>query len=142
MLFRELVTAQEKEVTNSLSLIEKGQADSAKIILSTLLKKYPSNSSVIYLDAVLTEDGSKAISKYQKVYDKYPTSKFADAALYKVYSYYYALGNYNKANSIMQQLKNNYPESNYLKASAAEPAETIKKEKSNIYTYNTGRGVY
>jgi len=69
----------------------------------------PADPSVIYLDGLLTKDGGDALAKYSIVADKYPSSGYADAALYKIYSYYYALAHIIKRRFIWNGLKRDYP---------------------------------
>jgi cell division septation protein DedD len=56
-------------------------------------------------------------------YYNHPTTKYADAALYRMYSYHYSLGYYRKAESLFEKLKTEYPASPYIKS-----AETIIQE--------------
>ncbi|MEW6702579.1 MAG: SPOR domain-containing protein, partial [Bacteroidota bacterium] len=54
----------------------------------------------------------------------------ADAALYRIFSYYYSLGYYKKAETYLNRLKKEFPESPYIKAAdrkipdVEEPAST------------------
>ena len=58
----------------------------------------------MFLDGVLTEDGQQAVSIYQRIIDKYPNSKYADAATYRVFAYFYALGLYETAEKMRDKL--------------------------------------
>ena len=69
----------------------------------------------MFLEGVLTNDGNKAIVTYSKIVDKYPKSRYADAALYRIFSFYYANGDYDKAKKNLDKLKSDYPVSPYLK---------------------------
>ena len=115
-LFSVLTHAQEKNIVSYLQDIESGNRQNALNDLPKLLKDNPNDPSVLFLDAVLTPDGETALQKYSNVYKNYPNSNYADAALYRVFSYYYALGIYNRAENILSQLKTNYPKSPYIKA--------------------------
>lgn len=106
--------AQEVNITSYLRQIESGQIESARQGLEKLKKTNPKDPSVMFLDAMLTQDGKEALAKYSSIYQKYPKSKYADASLYWVYSYYYALGSYSKASGYMDELKKNYPRSSFL----------------------------
>ena len=68
----------------------------------------------MFLNGVLTENGQKALVIYENIVDRFPDSKYADAALYRIYSYYYALGLYELANKKLSILINNYPASPYI----------------------------
>lgn len=106
--------AQEVNVTPYLRQIESGQLESARQGCANLKKTNPKDPSVMFLDAMLTQDGKEALTKYSEIYQKYPKSRYADASLYWVYSYHYALGNYTRAASYMDELKKNYPKSSFL----------------------------
>jgi len=133
--------AQEKEVENSLKLLEKGKADSVRIILKNLQKKYPSSPTVMYLDGRLTENGKSALSKYLSICTKYPDSKYADAAHYHVYCYYSALGNYKNANNYLQKLKTSYPSSSYVKMVDGE-LKTKPTVEKKLYTHTIQAGAF
>lgn len=133
--------AQEKEVEKSLRLLEQGKADSSRIILKSLIQKYPSSASVLYLDAMHCSDGKISLSKYLNICSKYPASKYADASLYRVYSYYYAMGNYRKANEYRQKLTAQYPKSSYIKMIDAELPGKESVEK-NVYTHTIQAGAF
>jgi tetratricopeptide (TPR) repeat protein len=133
---------QEREVENCLKKIEQGKSDSAKIVLKGLLKKYPDSPSALFLDGVLTTDGKDALTKYLLLVDKYPDSKYADAALFRIYSYYYALGLYSNADRYLQKLKTSYPESRYIKT--ADPNFQNKSDipSKNIFTHTIQAGAF
>lgn len=107
--------SQEVEIVPYLKQIEKGELKEAKEGLFELMKEHPFDPSVMFLDAVLTQDAQKALQIYNKILNKYPGSKYADAALYRIYAYYYALGYYDTANTYVERLKADYPGSPYLK---------------------------
>ena len=107
--------SQEVDITSALSLIESGSTKSASTILTDLKSKNPGDPSVIFLDALLTKDGDEALKKYSTVLEKFPDSKYADASLYRIFSYYYSLGYYKKAEIYLNRLKEDFPESPYIK---------------------------
>jgi len=109
------INAQDLNIVPYLQQIENGKADEVRNELIGLKEKYPNNPSVMFLEGVLTENGQKAVVIYQKVVDEYPDSKYADAALYRIYSYYYALGLYESANEKLNKLITDYPKSPYIK---------------------------
>jgi len=129
-LFTFSTFAQEVDIIPYLKLIEQGKSADVKTKLSELKKDYPNSSNVMFLDGVLTENAQDAIEIYQNILDKYPKSSFADAALYRIYSYYFALGLYNTADKYFSKLKTDYPQSPYIKmASMNKPQEeTSEKE--------------
>ncbi len=106
---------QDVNIIPYLKQIESGKADEVKIELRDLKEQYAESPSVMFLDGVLTENGQEAVVIYQEIVDEYPDSRYADAALYRIYSYYYALGLYKSAKKKLSLLIINYPESPYIK---------------------------
>lgn len=135
VLFSLNLYSQEVNIINELKAIENGEIELAKTSLAKLKASNPENSSIIFLEAVLTEDGEKSIDLYQTVLDKFPTSKYADASLYRIYSYYYALGIYRRANIYLNQLKSEYPNSPYLKSNSISQF-TQEYESANVTRTN------
>ncbi len=132
-----IIKAQDVDISVQLKQIKNGEIDQANTSLKELRVKYPDNPSVIFLDALLTKDGDIALNRYETIARNYPTSQYADAALYCVFSYHYAMGNYKKAESYLTELKANYPDSKYIKNADrnldldSDP-KTIKTEKKEI----------
>jgi tetratricopeptide (TPR) repeat protein len=124
---------QEVNIIPYLKAIENGNLGQAKDALVDLKEKNPDDPSVMFLDAVLKENGQEAVVIYQNIVDKFPTSKYADAALYRIFSYYYALGLYDTSREKIKQLKESYPESPYINIanqnlSALESSEVEEKK--------------
>ena len=109
------IIAQEVDITPALKQIESGNISNAASILLNLKSQNPGDPSVIFLDATLTKDGDEALRKYSTVLEKFPESKYADASLYRIFSYYYSLGFYKKAENYLDRLKKDFPESPYIK---------------------------
>lgn len=106
--------SQEVDIVPYLKAIENGNIAEAKEALVELKTEYPDDPSVMFLDGVLKENGQEAIVIYQDIVDNYPKSKYADAALYRIFSYYYALGLYESAREKLKLLKTSYPASPYI----------------------------
>ena len=117
LLFTQILCfSQEQNIVQYLKDIEKGNIHSANEGLKELKSSYPEDPSVKFLEAVLTPHGDKSLKLYSDIYEKYPESNYADAALYRVFSYYYSIGLYNKAESYKKDLLIKYPNSPYVKA--------------------------
>ncbi|QQS35180.1 MAG: SPOR domain-containing protein [Ignavibacteriales bacterium] len=151
--------AQDVDIIPYLKQIEAGNTQNASEELPLLKKKNPDSPSVLFLEGVLTENGQDALVIYNSILTKYPRSKYADAAMFRVYSYYYALGLYETAANYLKRLKNEYPESPYIKIadrtipqqddmnelSRSEVKETpkettppVKDTKKYLYTLQAG----
>ena len=115
MLITTEIISQEIDIVPYLKKIESGNVEEVKEDLVDLKEEHPNDPSVMFLDGVLTENGQQAVVIYQNIVDKFPQGKYADAALYRIFSYYYALGLYETAKEKLKVLINNYPASPYIK---------------------------
>ncbi len=152
LLILSSVFAQEVNIVEYLKAIEDGKVETAIAGLNKLKNSNPGDPSVIFLDAVLTEDGEAALSKYQKIYEDHPKSNYADAALYRIFSYYYSLGVYNRAEDLLTKLKTEYPNSPYIRAAdrtipdtseeiiepTVKPQPKISSSENYLYTIQAG----
>ncbi len=120
LLFASPLYSQEKDIVPYLKLIEGGARDSVLQVLPELKKTYPNDPSILFLEGVLTENGQDAVPIYNRILNDYPKSKYADASIYRLYSYYYSLGLYNTAESFLKRLKLGYPSSPYIKLAERE----------------------
>lgn len=131
------------DIQKRLEMIEKGQVEQVKAELPTLLTNYQNNPGVMYLQGVLTSDGTEAAKIFQSIVDNFPKSEWADDALYKLYQYYYSIGLYKTADQKMAQLKQDYPYSAYAVDQSTTSKETttesadIVKPKSTVQKYST-----
>ena len=126
--------SQDVDIIPYLKAIENGNIGQAKEALVDLKEKNPDDPSVKFLDGVLKENGQEAVVIYQDIVDNHPKSKYADAALYRIFSYYYALGLYETAQEKLKQLKSSYPTSPYIQVadqnlSALEKTDVQETEK-------------
>jgi len=127
------VFSQELDITSALQNLESGNIQKAESELQNLKMKNPNDPSVIFLDAVITTSGEEAQKKYSIVFEKFPKSKFADAALYRIFSYYFSLGYYKKAETYLTKLKNEYQNSPYINSAnrtIPDEEETLVEVKS------------
>lgn len=123
--------SQEKDIVPYLKLIERGEKDSVLQILPELKKSAPNDPSVLFLEAVLSGNGQEAIPIYERIISDFPKSKYADASVYRLYSYYYSLGLYNTAAAFLNKLKKDYPWSPYIKIAEREiPTENEPSSSS------------
>lgn len=128
---------QEPDITTYLKKIEAGEKDEVAANLSELKRANPNSSSLLYLEGLLTEDGEKAFQIYKTLIDKFPKSKYADAALYRIYCYYTVTENFDKAENYITRLKKEFPESPYNKLVeksnfSSEFGEKIKYDSKQV----------
>lgn len=125
----------EPDIQRRLELIERGQAEAIRAELPTLMTNFQNHPGVLYLQGVLTTDGTEAVKIYQSIVDNFPKSEWADDALYKLYQYYYSIGLYKTGDQKLAQLKQEYPFSAYAAKEEGEeqpkqsPPETPVKLK-------------
>jgi len=137
------IFSQDINIIPYLKQIEAGNKKDVEKQLPSLISKNPNSPSVLFLEGVLTDDGEKALITYSKILDKYPKSKYADAALYRIFSYYYAAGEYYNAKKCLEDLKKDYPTSPYIKIAerdipeADQTAVSEGQESNQITEENT-----
>lgn len=117
------------DIQRRLELIERGQSDVVKAELPALMTNFQNHPGVLYLQAVLTTDGTEAAKLYQDVVDNFPKSEWADDALFKLYQYYYSIGLYKTGDQKLQQLKQDYPFSTYAVAQTQQAAPQVVQEE-------------
>ncbi|MBU1095935.1 MAG: SPOR domain-containing protein [Bacteroidetes bacterium] len=128
-----VLNAQEQNITSYLKMVEAGNIKEASDALINLKNNLPNDPSVKFLDAVLTEDGNKANQLYLEIFEQYPKSNYADASLYRIFSFYYSDGIYKKAEEYKNLLLKNYPSSPYVKAANRKlPDEEISGNESVV----------
>lgn len=126
--------AQDVDIVPYLKQIESGELAAVKEVLPELKSRNPESPAVMFLEGVLTEDGQQAITIYQNIIDKYPKSKYADASVYRVFSYFYALGFYEAAERMRRKLNSDYPDSPYRKLADANqiPGRETRNETETV----------
>jgi len=125
-------------VRDLVSKLEKGDTDVVKAALPDLIARYQNDPGVIYLQARVATDGIEAAKLYQSVLDNFPRSEWADDALYRMYQYYYAMGLYKTADLKLQQLKKEYPRSEYLGEKTPPDITPAKTDSATPAPASTG----
>ena len=95
-----------------LSLIEDGSYNDVKENLPELISKYPNDSGVLYLKALLTDDGDSAVKQFKNILKIYPESKYAPNCVMKLGEYFYARGLYTQSANLLKKIPANYPRFN------------------------------
>ena len=91
------------------SLIEEGELDGVKENLPELLSKYPKDPGVLFLKAVLTDDGDSALKQYKHILKSFPKSTYAPESAMKIGEYFYARGLYTQSANLLKNIPINYP---------------------------------
>jgi len=125
---------RDPDINHRLEMIEKGQGEAVRAELPALMTNYQNNPGLMYLQAVLTTDGTEAAKLYQNIVDNFPKSEWTDDALYKLYQYYYSVGLYKTADQKLTQLKEEYPFSTYATEQnlMTEEKPVIKEKPADI----------
>jgi tetratricopeptide (TPR) repeat protein len=126
--------SSDPDIQRRLELIERGQAEAVKAELPALMTNYQNHAGVLYLQGVLTSDGSEAAKIYQSIVDNFPRSEWGDDALYKLYQYYYSIGLYKTADQKLERLRQDYPFSAYAAEHPASGTEEKVQEAPAIIT--------
>jgi hypothetical protein len=130
---------QDPDIVAYLKQIEDGNKDQVKDELASLKEKYHGSSSVLFLEGVLTGDGPQAVSIYTDLLKNFPQSRYADASLYRICTYYYAVGRYSLVKSNLAKLKKDFPQSPYIKLMERNiPDDDIVSVETNNEAADTG----
>lgn len=105
----------EYNIVPLLKKIEDGKISEVKVEAEILLNKFPNDPSIIFLNAILNENGEDALKNFQLIFNNFPKSNYADASMFRAYSYYYSLGAYKRAGELLERLKSDYPTSPYIR---------------------------
>jgi hypothetical protein len=119
----------EPDIDHLINLVNGGKAEQVRADIPSLLSRHPNNPGVLYVQGLVTEEGTEAVRIYQSIVDNFPKSEWADDALFKVYQFYYSLGLYRTAELKLSQLRTEYPDSPYLRTAGSQDIEGLPEEK-------------
>ena len=100
-----------QDLEEYFNLAYQGQRGEVAAALPDLYRQHPNNGSVLFLEALITEDGEVAVEMYKRVASLYPTSPHAADALLKVGEYLYSRGLYGQASQYLKRIPVHYPRS-------------------------------
>ena len=106
--------SQNSLVHNRLRMITQGKGDDVRKEMPELLKDYPDDPGVMFLNGVLMDDGSKATTIYEQITREYPQSEWADDAQWRIVQFYCLKRDTNRAQRELANFKRNYPLSEFL----------------------------
>ena len=92
-----------------LSLIYEGRTEGLESKINEILSKHPNDPGVIYLKALITTDGSKALELYNSIIEKFPSSKFAVESSVKIGEFLYSKGLYSQAAQQLRLIPRSFP---------------------------------
>ncbi|NCS87888.1 MAG: hypothetical protein AUK34_06470 [Ignavibacteria bacterium CG2_30_36_16] len=105
----------EIDIIPYLKQVEAGEVEQVRNTLTSLKVNNPLSVNLLFLEAVISENGQDAVAIYDRLVKEHPENKYADAALYRIYSYYYAIGLYETAKTYQNKLQKEYSTSPYIK---------------------------
>jgi hypothetical protein len=92
-----------------LSLIYEGKTGGLDVRIKELISKYPNDPGVMFLKAITTVEGNKAIDEYNEIIKKFPTSKYAIESSVKIGEFLYSKGLYSQAAKQLRLIPRVYP---------------------------------
>lgn len=132
------IFAQDAIVEEYLQQYSQGKMNEVRTALPDLLVEYPNDPGVKLLLAIVLEDADKALDIYKDIIQKYPESKWADDAYWRLLEYYAVKNDVEKAEFELGNFRKRYPTSEFL-IPATDVVRTCrsfvnareKQEKSN-----------
>ena len=109
VLFVFSVFLQSQNVDLYLSLIDEGKSKGVLENLPELTSKFPNNPGVLYLNALLNQDGDSSLEQYRNIIKNYPESKYASNSAMKIGEYFYARGLYTQSANLLKTIPVKYP---------------------------------
>lgn len=104
----------QETVEGYIRMALQGDRETPVQALPQLRRENPNDSRVLYLEALLTEDGEQAVALYRRIARDYPSSTYADDALLKIGEYLYARGLYIQASIQLKKILIHYPRSDLI----------------------------
>lgn len=123
--------AQSTKVASYLKMVSLGKTEEVKGKLPELMAKYPDEPGVKLIQAVVMDDGLKAVEIYKKIVKEYPNSEWADDAQWRVVQFYAIIGDTTIANAELEKFRRNYPNSEFLAPATDAVKISIADAKHN-----------
>ena len=103
--------ANSQNINLYLTLIEKGRYAEVRENMPDLLSRYPNEPGVLYIQALINNDGDSSLDQYRKVIEVFPNSEFASQSSIKIGEYFFARGLYSQASTQLKKSILDYPKS-------------------------------
>eukprot|EP01107_Rhizomastix_libera_P000202 TRINITY_DN10396_c0_g1_i2.p1 TRINITY_DN10396_c0_g1~~TRINITY_DN10396_c0_g1_i2.p1 ORF type:complete len:247 (-),score=16.14 TRINITY_DN10396_c0_g1_i2:170-910(-) len=128
--------AQSTKVAAYLKLAAQGKIEEVKSKLPELVSKYPDEPGVKLIQAVIMDDGLKAVEIYKKIVKEYPNSEWADDAQWRVVQFYSIIGDTTNAKFELDKFRRVYPNSEFL-APASDAVKVSIADAKHDYAAKT-----
>lgn len=112
-------------VRAKLRQVALGNASDVRAELPELLRTYPNDAGVQFLNATLLADGAKALPLFVRIVRENPQSIWADDAQWRVVQVYSLRKDTANARSELQNFRRNYPTSEFLLFAAEIVKSTV-----------------
>lgn len=112
-------------VRSKLRQVALGNASDVRAELPDLVRTYPNDAGVQFLNATLTADGVKALPMFVRIVRENPQSIWADDAQWRVVQIYSLRKDTANARSELQNFRRNYPTSEFLLFAAEIVKSTV-----------------
>ncbi len=93
------------------NLIDEGNHEEVKSSLQYLNSQYPTYPFVMYLNAVMNQNGEEAYNQFNKIIEDHSGTLAAEYSLLKIGQYFYSKGLYTQASEQLKKVPLNYTES-------------------------------
>ncbi len=113
-----IANAQTTKVNSLLKLAAQGKISEVKKQLPALQAEYPNEPGVKLVQAVIMDDGLKALEIYKSIVKEFPNSEFADDAIWRVVQFYAVIGDTAQAKKELEYFRKKYPNSEFLAAAS------------------------
>ncbi len=146
LIFCEFLPSQEIDISQLVREIESGDVDRANILIMSAEKGNLNSINLKYLKALLTKDADEAAKLYRDVIHSSVESEWKDDAVYRMYLFHYARGEFNESDKYARILFESFPESEYLsyikritkdlsiKSNVKNPDTTLTENKQRYLT--------
>jgi tetratricopeptide (TPR) repeat protein len=111
LIFLVLGPALFTSVADVESLFEQEEFDALKSALPEVVAAFPNDPAVIFFQGFTHANPDQAVSFYKRVVDEFPSSKYADYAMFRLGQYYYFEGDFTLARRYYSRVFRSYPES-------------------------------
>jgi hypothetical protein len=105
----------EKKILEYVRKISEGRSEQVVSKLPDLMKKMPNHAGLIYIEGLVASDENESIRCFKMISDSFPHSEWADDALVRMFEYYESKGMWPEAETRLEKLTADYPNSPYLK---------------------------
>ena len=109
-----IAQSYEETVQNFVHRIAEGKSDSVASKLPSLQQQYPHSPGVLYIEGLITSDGTEAIHYFTMVADSFPRNPWAADALARMVEVFRATGASTNAAQQIERLHHEYPQSPYI----------------------------